>query len=351
MTTFTLFTDPHLGTRRAAHTTRESSKRLTDALYQQAKTIVENGQRPICLGDLFDRAFNDEATLVQGYNIASNCEFTLAGNHDETNREGNVPSLRALGQMGVTIVAAQGLSEPHFEVWTDGIYVVPHHASQDLFQKALALAANDAANLRSGKPAVLMLHCNYALADFMAKDDATLNLPESLVVRLLEHFDLILLGHDHNPRTYLDGRVVILGNTHPTSFSDISDKYSYTLEITDDAVALEQRLIWSKKTGFATLQFGDYEGLAGLHSAEFIEVIGTAGADQAAEVSDFLQEIWRAAPGAYAVRNSVQVAGVSLDDEDLEPPKLVNLHEKIAQDLAGSDLQELFSELAKECGA
>lgn len=63
---YTLFSDPHSGTRRAAHTTRDSSKALTEALYQQALHIANNQKNVACLGDLFDRAFNDEATLVQG---------------------------------------------------------------------------------------------------------------------------------------------------------------------------------------------------------------------------------------------------------------------------------------------
>lgn len=354
MTTYTLFTDPHIGTRRAAHTTRDSTKRLTDALYRQAEAIVHNGQRLICLGDLFDRAFNDEATLVQGYNIASKCEFTLAGNHDETNQANSVPSLRALSQMGVPVLAAPDMSNPCVYEWDDGIYVVPHHASQEIFELALEQAANAAAENRAGKPAVLMLHCNYALADFMAKDDATLNLPESLAVRLLEHFDLILLGHDHNPRTYLDGRVVILGNTHPTSFSDISNKYSYTLQIGDEDLKLEQTLIWDANSGHATIRFGDYDALAGLHTGlnpEFVDVIGTASPDQAVEVGEFIQEIWSTVPDLYAVRNNVQIGTALAAGEQVEAPKLIDLKTKIAEDLAGSDLLPLYQDLLKECEA
>lgn len=352
MTTYTLFTDPHLGTRRAAHTTRDSSKRLTEALYRQAKTIVDNHPSPLCLGDLFDRAFNDEATLVQGYNIAGMCEFTIAGNHDETNREGSVPSLRALGQMGVPVIAAQGLSDPCFQEWADGIYVVPHHASQELFERALQGAVDHASEYHVGRPTVLMLHCNYDCA--FAQEDDTLNLSAGMAQALLEQFDLILLGHEHKPASHFDGRVVILGNTHPTSFADISNKYVYTLHISADSVSLEKECIWSAAVQHTTVRFGDYDALAALDtvlSAEFIDVIGTAGAEQAVEVAEFIQAVWTSAPNAFAVRNSVHIGDALGDVEINEAPKLVDLKTKIVDDLEGSDLQALYKELLQEVEA
>lgn len=352
MQTYTIFTDPHLGTRRAAHTTRDSSKRLTEALYRQARAIVVNHPRPICAGDLFDRAFNDEATLVQGYNIAGMCEFTLAGNHDETNREGSVPSLRALSQMGVPVIAAQGFSTPQFYEWADGIYAVPHHASQELFELAMAMAGAHAAENHEGRPTVLILHCNYDCA--FATDDDTLNLSTGVAEALLEHFDLILLGHEHKPATHFDGRVVILGNTHPTSFADISDKFVYTLHIGDADLKLEKECIWSAAAQHATIRFGDYEGLSALGavlSAEFIDVIGTAGAEQAVEVAEFIQAVWNTVPDAFAVRNSVQIGDGLIAVELAEAPKLVDLKSRIADDLEGSDLQDLYKELLKECEA
>jgi DNA repair exonuclease SbcCD nuclease subunit len=196
MTTYTLFTDPHLGTRRAAHTTRESSKRLTLALFKQAWDVIEDAEKPICLGDLFDRAFNDESILVQGYEIASNCMWTLAGNHDETNREGTITSLRALQEMGCPVISSPSMSSPYF--FADGpMYFVPHHASQELFEQAMREAAEHAARERAGRASVLMLHCNYDQP--FATEDDTLNLSPAVAQKLLESFDYIFLGHEHKP--------------------------------------------------------------------------------------------------------------------------------------------------------
>lgn len=346
MNTYTLFSDPHLGTKRSAHTTRESAFRLQRTLYDAAARIVSKSPHAVCLGDLFDKSQNVEATLVQGYAIASRCEFTLAGNHDQTNREGTVTSLDALKEMGCPIVSSPNLDTPYFDA-RGPLYFVPHHASQELFEKALLQAKEDATENRSGLPAVLFLHCNYDLGEVMLANDSTLNLTEAKAVELLEAFDLILIGHDHQPRRYLDGRVVILGNTHPTSFSDISDKFKYTLEI-GESVRLERTRIWSKDAGYAELHFGDkVESLP--DSVQFVNVFGMAEADQAVEVADFVRSVWEARPGVFAVRNSVQIAGLIADDTEIEPPKLINLRERIEGDLAGSDLLELFTELAKEC--
>ena len=347
MNKYTLFSDPHLGTKRSAHTTRESAFRLQRTLYDAAARIVSKSPHAVCLGDLFDKSQNVEATLVQGYAIASRCEFTLAGNHDQTNREGTVTSLDALKEMGCPIVSSPNLDTPYFDA-RGPLYFVPHHASQDLFEKALLQAKEDATENRSGLPAVLFLHCNYGLHEVMLTNDATLNLPEPMAKDLLEAFDLILIGHDHNPRRYLDGRVVILGNTHPTSFSDISDKFKYTLNITDEEVKLDKELIWSMREGFAEIRLGDdVETLPA--GVQFVNVFGMADASQAAEVSDFIRSVWETRPGAFAVRNNVQIGVLQVDD-DVEPPKLINLRERIEGDLAGSDLLELFSELAEECG-
>lgn len=340
---FTLFSDPHLGTRRAAHTTRESSKELTEALYQQALHVATEQEHPLCLGDLFDRAFNDEATLVQGYNVASRCIFTIAGNHDSTNREGTVTSLNAISDMGCPVIASPDLGAPFYDVNAHGIYVVPHHASQELFETAMFHAAQDAAEHREGLASFLMLHCNYDCG--FATEDDTLNLSPEVAERLGNAFDLILIGHEHQPNTHLGGRVVILGNTHPTSFSDISDKFMYHLNA--ETAELTKTCIWSKAASFAEIRMG--AELPDLSEVQFVDVTGIADAAGALEVAEFIQAVWKAGPELLAVRNSVQIgdhlAGTNLEDSR---PALVDLKATIADDLAGSDLLPLFTALMQE---
>lgn len=360
MKNLTIFTDPHIGTSRGAHTTRESSAALKEALYHQAMAIVSTGDNPkLCAGDLFDRAFNSEATLVQGYDVASKCLITIAGNHDETNREGTVTSLRALQEMGVNISASKNLSTPYFQHF-DSIYIVPHHASQELFEIAMKNAAEHAAANRDGLASYLFLHCNYDFA--LAVDDNTLNLPAAMAKELIVAFDYIFIGHEHNCDTHLGGQVVILGNTHPTSFHDIGDKFVYHLEL--DTAELTKELIWSKADHYREIKLGsEIPDLAGV---QFVDVTGTEAVANALEVSEFIRDIWKASnyqwdeSGAdkstttdlFAVRNKVDIkdslAGV---DTDIEAVEMVDLKTRIARDLEGTDLAPLFAELVKEVEA
>lgn len=344
---FTLFTDPHLGTRRAAHTTRESSQRLQHTLYLQARAVTENAPRPICLGDLFDRSFNDEATLVQGYTIAKQCVVTLAGNHDETNRAGTVTTLDALKAMGVSVCKTPDLSKPFYDYIDPGIYLVPHHASQEIFETAMFHAAEHACHHREGKASVLMLHCNYNQP--FAKEDDTLNLSEEVAGRLLNAFDYIFLGHEHKPATHFDGRVVILGNIHPTSFSDISDKYAYELDITDDSLELNKTTIWRKADRYREIKFG--EAIPDLTGVMFVDVIGHEDAAEGTAIAQFVQEVWEAGRQLLAVRNNVKIGDHLGSLEEIETPALENLSARILKDLEGTDLRDLYAELVKEAEA
>ena len=355
MKTLTIFTDPHLGTSRNAHTTRESSVALKQALYDQAIGIVEHNQNPkFCAGDLFDKAFNPEAVIVQGYNVASRCWMTLSGNHDETNREGTVTSLRAIAEMGAPVCAAPDLTHPYFDCF-ESIYMVPHHASQEIFEQAMKGAAAHAAANRDGLASYLFLHCNYDFA--LATDDNTLNLTAELAKELIVAFDYIFIGHEHNCDTHLGGQVVILGNTHPTSFHDVGDKYIYHLEL--ETAELTKELIWSKQQGYKEIKLGSE--LPNLHGVQFIDVTGTEAVANALEVSEFIREIRKACEymeggvvrsNLFAVRNKVDIKD-SLDsvDTDFEAVEMVDLKTRIARDLEGTDLADLFAELVVEVTA
>lgn len=355
MSIITLFTDPHLGVNRASHTTRRSSYRLQQALFQQALRATEIDTNPkLCLGDLFDKATNEERIIAQGMRVASACKSTLSGNHDETNRESGMTSLEVLGEAGVPVCRAPDMSNPYFEVLdgTPSVYMVPHHASNAFFIEACQTAAAHAAKHRDGLASFLMIHCNYNFP--MQLEDNTLNLPEEVAVSLLESFDLIFIGHEHNPSTHLDGRVIVMGNTHPTSFSDISDKFVYHLDT--ETAEVTKSCIWAMDKRYRELKLGEDPG--SLVGVEFVNVIGNEGVANAAEVSDYINQVWRAGVAEdadqeentlLAVRNNVKLRD-SLDnvDTELETVQLEDLETTLRKDLTGSDLLPLFEELLAE---
>jgi len=341
MSTYNLFSDPHLGTKRAAHTTAESAQRLKDRLYTSALMASDalHGIN-ICGGDLFDRAYNDETTLLQGYNIAHRCRFVLSGNHDETNRQGAMTSLHALKEMGAPVVSCPDLSTPHFDHFKE-FWMVPHHASQEMFDQALQEAADHASQSSDGNK-YLILHCNYNCP--FDTEDSTLNLSPEMAEFLLQHFTRIFIGHEHNSKLLFDDRLVIMGNTHPTSFSDVSDKFRWELDPATDELTPVR--IWEESYAYREIKFGD--PIPDLAGVQFVDVIGAEPVDNGVEVAEYVRSIWNAGNTLIAVRNNVEIIDhLASDGIDTSSPALVNLSQRIHDDLEGSDLQPYYQSLIK----
>lgn len=335
---YNLFSDPHLGTKRAAHTTRDSARRLQQMLYTQALS-ASSPLNSLCLGDLFDRAHNDEATLVQGFSVASNCDLVISGNHDEANREGSTTSLQALAKLGSPVLAADDLSTPTFHTWNQ-FWVVPHHASQALFEQALQAAMEDASKSSDHPYKYLVLHTNYDCP--FDTEDSTLNLSPEDVETLLGVFSRVFSGHEHNPKVLYDGRLVIVGNTMATSFSDISDKYRWELDVRSDE--LTKVLIWEKDYAYREIEYGSV--IPDLSGVQFVDVVGAEPVENGVEVADYVRSIWEAGDELLAVRNNVEIIDHLADTSvDTSKPALVDLKQRIHDDLDGSDLQPLYQRL------
>lgn len=335
----TFSTDNHLGTKRQAHTTRESSERLRQMLYTQSLYATRNRMsKHYNAGDLLDKAHNDETTLLQAYEVGKRYEAILAGNHDETNREGSVTTLRALNDIGVPVVCSPDLSTPYYEQIDSYLFFVPHHASQELFEKALQCAMESAAECDHNT--YLVLHCNY---DFpMGTEDNTLNLDPGDAAILLETFNRIFIGHEHNSKTAFDDRLVLLGNLFPTSFSDIGDKFIWHLYPETDE--LEKEVVCSESHIYREIKIGD--PIPDLAGVRFVDVVGSAKAEDAVEVATYVRSIWNESDQLLAVRNKVEILDALGNVEvDTSQPALVDLPGRIRNDLKNSDLLPLFENL------
>jgi DNA repair exonuclease SbcCD nuclease subunit len=227
-----IYSDPHLGLRRKAHTSLKSSKRLRDALLGKAleacrdKVAEHECEVSICAGDLFDTYSNSEETISEAAEVVRSTTLILAGNHDLENREGSVGSLQLLDHLyppGKFILNnLTGSESSSVELGSTLFVFVPHAATQELFEKALN-DAMEGASAVEGKHRILITHCNYQLS-YENIPDTSINLTKEMTDRLLSVFHRILLGHEHQPTEHYGGRVIIVGSTFPTSFSDISDK-------------------------------------------------------------------------------------------------------------------------------
>ena len=245
-----IYSDPHLGVKRQAHTTYKSAADLRRKVFETPFTFLETSKREcaraLCLGDLFDSFSNDEATLLEGLQLWESTTYIMAGNHDVSGRADEVSSLALLMEAtgGENIMITPYGEAAVFErrEGSTTFFFVPHTATQELFEQSLREAERRA---KLSPPAwfVLCLHCNYNLPPERVSE-TTLNLTEELAYPLLNTFHRILIGHEHQARAPIPDRIQMLGNTHPTSFSDIGDKFFWVYDT--DTGALEQRICWNR---------------------------------------------------------------------------------------------------------
>ena len=337
------WSDPHIGVSRASHTTPISRKALQDAVYLQALALAKSVEDSVCLGDLFDTTENSEAVIQQGATIASACRLLLAGNHDLPNRENKLSSLQLLKSLGMrSIVLSEEGHRYRVDVICGVSFVsVPHQLSQELFMQAL----NDLIEgFSAEEPQVLLLHCNYD-SPFIS-DTTSLNLTKDNAERLLTRFSHILIGHEHTARSDLSGRVQLLGNTHPTSFSDISDKFSWSFKVEGGKLSFISQLIWSKAKGFKELSWEIL--LAGQEQtdASFIDITGVAPVAKLPEIAKAIQKLWQVLHNPYMIRNNVKVEREVIEAGDVQ--KSLNIPARISLSLKDSPLLPLWEDYLKE---
>jgi DNA repair exonuclease SbcCD nuclease subunit len=342
---YNIFSDPHLGVTRKAHTTAKSSERLTQALYEAAESAVGHPGKTIIAGDLFDKTYNPEYIIQQGIKIADGA-IILAGNHDETNRASARSSIDIVAMNADVVQCAVGeTSITEVRGAKFNITLVPHHSTQELFLAALDKAINAT---EGDKFNYLFVHCNRGELPG-PQADSTLVITIERERELLEVFDRILYGHIHQPAMY-DGKqrktehpdeakVIVCGNTHPTSFGDISNKFGYTFNATENM--LDPYWLWSVQQGYREIEVGG--NIPDLKGVQFVKVYGKGNK---LDVANFVQSVWDSGTDLLAVRPDVEFT--DLDVTEVEDVNLENLADVIANELKETDLAEAFAELLGE---
>ena len=308
------YTDPHIGVNRTGNTTPASREKLKESINNTVGKILgrrQEGDYLICLGDLFDTYSNPESVIRQGSTIVEMTDLILAGNHDVVADADKVGSLELIMGHHPSKVIYAPFNEPHCDVRTfDGVAVVavPHVTTQDLFEESLSIAI-EKAELMTGMQRMLCLHCNYDSPHELT--ETSLNLTPERVQQLLGSFNYVLLGHEHQPRDLFGGRLIILGNTHPTGFSDISPK---RIAILDDKV-LHFEEVWSEHEGYGEFYSDD---LPALHATlnQFVRIKGSVSSDQMAGVSKAISTLWKTSPNLLAMKSEVTVSDVPQQEAD-----------------------------------
>lgn len=311
MTDILVFTDPHLGKNLVSHTTLDSRRRLRDGIYYHNRGLVDRFPHAIkaCLGDLFDRFTNPEDVIWQGMRLADLVDYIMAGNHDLVNDRGRLGTLQLMDKArpGVIQLTPFGEARGFLHDVRPGVsfLFIPHHSTDALFHESLVAAENWVRGKAAGTTAYLCVHCNYDSG--FATDDTALSLSRKQAKQLLDAgFDYILVGHDHHPREDFDGRVVILGNTHPTGFGDITDKR--VLLIRPDG-RHEFHTVWYRNIGYLHIEVNDLlapEVEFQPNGVQFVEITGEIEAGRVMDLARAVRKLWQGGL-PLAVRNRVEV--------------------------------------------
>lgn len=362
-----VYTDPHLGLQRAAHTTPESKRRLQDAQFAMVESIhllkqsfkLEGVQNKlICLGDFFDTYSNPEEVIQRSAPLLSEVDECLSGNHDVVGRESKSGSLELLDHIlprneacKLEVIGAEyGKASCKSWLYQDHdatLTYVPHVATSGLFDESLELAMADLDKIRQtldithpyeegggwkGKH-YLFLHCNYD-NDMAAEKEATLNLSAEDAQVLLDHgFDYIVLGHVHQPSEHLGGRVIVLGNTHPTGFGDLGDKRIMLIG-TDGLPTFET--IYRADKHELTVDLDDY--LSGQVTigpdVRFAILTGDIATERATDLAKAVKQIWSENDTLMALRSVVTLQNAAQIAPGATPVSFSRLPEYIEKELA-----------------
>ena len=353
-----LFTsDFHLGLSRTAGTTPESRLKLRDLIQAQTQEILDLGYgilerskasgpaliKRVCLGDFFDTYSNSEETLLHTWKLFQSLDLIVAGNHDVTNRKGTIGSLQYFdhlaGKKSPVCLTKFGSAKVHtYTVGTTHLVIVPHMASQELFEKALE---NAVAKTREGCHNLLLLHCNFELE--FAHSETTLNLTRDRARDLLGHFHHILLGHEHNPRDVLDNRLHVIGCPFPTSFADMTDKRVLLWDV--GAAQFETIPVWDLASGCHEMT--PSQSVEHI-TASFVRIRGEVPAQDLAQVMRNVKTLWKENTSLLAVSAEIKIAGEQPEGGEGFASSSASLIEIVQNELRGTDLLVLFNDLLEE---
>lgn len=336
-----VFTDPHIGLKRKANTTPASQQALNDKQLETLDRILAMDGAKVCGGDIFDQYSNDESVIAAVLSRMSKIDWNIAGNHDVIQAADKTGSLQLIQEAlpdGQDKILYADFGDWGYEVKTFGgvtFYGVPHVARQDLFAESLnaALADRKEAEDVAG-PTVLLLHANYDSPWDLT--ETSLNLGRDRAEELLETFDYIVTGHEHNARDDFDGRLIVLGNPFPTTFSELVDKRVLVFE--DGKPHFET--VWQAEGNFAEFPA---DAIPEASEAQFIRIKGNVPAAELAAVTSAAVNLWKTCENLLALKlevtSDMAEAGASND------LSVGRLPERIEAEITDEGMKALWNEI------
>lgn len=309
---FAVINDTHGGVIRSAGTTPATAYALRQWVIQQIASLLQraSGCDLLINGDLFDLEHIPYADLLAIYTLigqwlVDNPDSILylpPGNHDLAKTLTTMSSqqfltnlLSMFGDRVVVPTAGQAITVAGAKGW-----VIPHMTNQELFDLELEKV-----------PPVkyLFLHCNFD-NKFAQQSDHSLNLSAEQAEKL--PVERIVLGHEHQRRVALTGKVMVTGNQFPTSVADcLGNKDKYMAMITPTNFELQQ--VWVGEGSFVRVNWRELNLIAPDHG-QFIRVEGEATASEAPLVVQSISKL-RKVHQAFVITNATTIEGRDADSK------------------------------------
>lgn len=354
---YTVLNDLHLGVIRSGGTTQESASALRAwAMKSYGELLNAASGHVIINGDMFDTYNVPLTDLLDAYQITSDwlhygegASLTLIpGNHDLSKNSANIGSFQLLAHLLIARFPNQVryLQGGNWVDEADGIYAISHVPNQDLFDLELGRVPEGVKTL--------LLHCNYDNT-FACASDHSLNLMRDQAKVLVKRGITVVLGHEHQGRTMMGEKVIIVGNQFPTSIADClphgegqKDGTKYLLTI--DGEDMELVPTWGEKQAIGDYEEVDWQTLgSSLVEADFVRVTGKANASQAADVIKSISKL-RQKSEAFVITNAVKIEGVEGEmeiAESVEDIRAVNVMDMLLESL-DSEQQVVVRKLLEE---
>lgn len=308
-----LLNDVHLGVIRTAGTTPATAVVIREYLLQNLREIMfEHVHYDIIVnGDLFDTFNVPMIDALEFYYLA--CEWLKVpgnlgrlvlgrGNHDWSKDSAKLSSFDFVSRILVAqFNRVQVVTEPTFI--DEGIYMIPHLANQDIFNLALDNVPTEAK--------MVLLHANWA-NEFRGQRDHSLSVPEETARKLVDAGKVLVFGHEHQAKRYMEDRVIITGNQWPSSVADCLDnpenlKHAHVI---DSDLSITKINTWSGWVEYADVAWDALGETAIVPGVKFVRISGQATSEQAGEVVKAIAA-YRKTSDAFVVTNAVKVDGVT----------------------------------------
>ena len=141
----------------------------------------------------------------------------------------------------------------------------------------------------------------------------------------------------------MNGRLLILGNTHPTNFGDIGDKFFWDYE---PETGFTKTKCWDKKSQYLKVSVNELLELGIEYQGQnFIEVVGQdVDPELTHALAQAIREIWEAGDDRlFMVRNNVKFKQLIAETVD-EGVQLEDVTMAITARLEDTDLLDLWQQ-------